>query len=135
MIEDPFGQAVDGRVPLKIGQYVTARLTGKTLTDALVIPNNTIYQGTYVYVVEEGILQRRNIEIAWQNDDDAVVTAGLESGDALVTTPLGQVTSGIRVSVVGEQRTRPARQAGEQGGRPGGEGGERRERRPKEGAQ
>jgi RND family efflux transporter MFP subunit len=135
MIEDPFGQAVDSRVPLKIGQYVTARLTGKTLIDALVIPNHTIYQGTYVYVAEEGILQRRNIEIAWQNDDDAVVSAGLESGDALVTTALGQVTSGIRVSVVGEQRMRPARQAGEQGGRPDGEGGEKRERRAKEGAQ
>jgi RND family efflux transporter MFP subunit len=103
MIEDPFGQAVDNRVPLKIGQYVTARLTGKTLDDALVIPNNTIYQGTYVYVAEEGILQRRIIEIAWQNDDDAVVTSGLERGDVLVTTPLGQVTSGIRVSVAGEQ--------------------------------
>lgn len=135
MIEDPFGQAVDGRVPLKIGQYVTARLTGKTLTDALVIPNNTIYQGTYVYVAEEGILQRRNIEIAWQNDDDAVVTAGLESGDALVTTPLGQVTSGIRVSVVGEQRMRSARRAGEQGRRPGGEAGERSRRRSNEGTQ
>lgn len=107
MIQDPFGQVVDDRVPLKIGQYVTAKLTGKTLTDAMVIPNNTIYQGTYVYVVEDGILKRRNIEIAWQNDNDAVVTAGLDAGDALVTTPLGQVTSGIRVSVVGEENTRP----------------------------
>jgi RND family efflux transporter MFP subunit len=112
MIEDPFGQAVDDRVPLKIGQYVTARLTGKTLADALVIPNNTIYQGTYVYVVEDGILQRRDIEISWQNDDDAVVTAGLELSDALVTTPLGQVTSGIRVSVVGEQGAGPDGKAG-----------------------
>ena len=53
---------------------------------------------------EDGILRRRNIEIAWQNDNEALITAGLGIGDALVTTPLGQVTSGIRVSIVGEQR-------------------------------
>lgn len=112
MIEDPFSQQIDDRVPLKIGQYVTARLTGKTLPDALVIPNNTIYQGTYVYVVEDGILRRRDIEIVWQNDAEAIITAGLVPGDALVTTALGQVTSGIRVSVVGEQRERPTGQPG-----------------------
>ena len=45
-----------------------------------------------MYIVENEILRRRDIEIAWQNDDEAV----------LVTTALGQVTSGIRVTVVGE---------------------------------
>jgi hypothetical protein len=55
-----------------------------------------------VYVVEDGLLQRRDIDIAWQNDDEAIIAGGLDHGDALVTTPLGQVTSGIRVSVTGE---------------------------------
>ena len=103
MIEDPYGEQIDDRVPLKIGQYVTAKLQGKTLSGALVIPNSTIYQGTYVYVVEDGILQRRDIEIDWQNDNEAIVSSGLAPGDALVTTALGQVTSGIRVSIVGER--------------------------------
>ena len=101
-IDDPFGRDHEYHAPLKIGQYVTARLEGKTLSRALVIPNNTIYQGAYVYIVEDEILRRRDIEIAWQNDDEAVIGAGLEPGDLLVTTPLGQVTSGIRVTIVGE---------------------------------
>lgn len=105
-IDDPFGRDHEYHAPLKIGQYVTARLEGKTLPHALVIPNNTIYQGAYVYIVENEILRRREIEIAWQNNDEAVIGAGLEPGDLLVTTPLGQVTSGIRVTVVGEQGER-----------------------------
>ena len=105
-IDDPFGRDHEYHAPLKIGQYVTARLEGKTLPHALVIPNNTIYQGAYVYIVENEILRRREIEIAWQNNDEAVIGAGLEPGDILVTTPLGQVTSGIRVTVVGEQGER-----------------------------
>jgi RND family efflux transporter MFP subunit len=101
-IDDPFGRGNEDQAPLKIGQYVTARLAGNTVGGALVIPNNTIYQGTYVYTVEDGILRRRDIEIDWQNDVEAIIGAGLSPGDVLVTTPLGQVTSGIRVSVVGE---------------------------------
>ena len=103
-IDDPFGYSGADRAPLKIGQYVTAELTGKTLQNVLVIPNTAIYQGSYVYVVDDGLLQRRDIDIAWQNDDEAIVRQGLEHGDQLVTTPLGQVTSGVRVSVTGDLR-------------------------------
>lgn len=104
-INDPFSMERDGQAPIKIGQYVTAELTGKTLQDALVVPNTAIYQGSYVYVVENELLQRRDIEIAWQNDSEAIIASGLKHGDALVTTPLGRVTSGIRVSTQSTQRS------------------------------
>ena len=100
-INDPFSIHREGQTPIKIGQYVTAELRGKMAADVLVIPNAAIYQGSYVYIVRDEILQRRDIEIAWQNDKDAIITTGLEHGDALVTTALGQVTSGIRVSIAG----------------------------------
>jgi RND family efflux transporter MFP subunit len=109
-IEDPFGYSGDDRALLKIGQYVTAELTGKTLEDVLVIPNTAIYQGSYVYVVDDGMLQRRDIDIAWQNDDEAIVRRGLDHGDNLVTTPLGQVTSGVRVSITGDLQNKRAEQ-------------------------
>lgn len=115
-IDDPFGHGNQGRAPLKIGQYVTAEIGGKYLEDVLVIPNNTIYQGSYVYVVEDSLLRRREITIDWQNDRDAIIAQGLQQGEQLVTTPLGQVTSGIRVSVAGE------RPAGSPAGRPAGDG-------------
>jgi len=106
-IDDPFGPGSEGRAPIKIGQYVTATLEGKIVPAAIVIPNNTIYQGSYVYIVEDDVLSRRDIDIVWQNDAEAIVGAGLEPGNALVSTPLGQVTSGIRVSIVGQEQKRP----------------------------
>jgi RND family efflux transporter MFP subunit len=106
-IDDPFGPANIGKNPLKIGQYVTAEIAGNRLDDVLVIPNNSIYQGSYVYIVENDVLRRRDIVIAWQNDNDAVIASGLDHGDQLVTTPLGQVTSGIKVSIAGERRSPP----------------------------
>ncbi len=132
-IDDPFGRDNEDQTPLKIGQYVTATLEGKTLPQALVIPNNTIYQGTYVYIVEDDILRRRNIEIEWQNDAEAVIGAGLMPGDVLVTTPLGQVSSGIRVSVVGEEGERRVGRI--QGRPPGTPGAAAQRRRSPEGAE
>lgn len=111
-IDDPFGKNNEDRPPLKIGQYVTAEIPGAMIDDAMVIPNTTIYQGSYVYVVENDVLQRRDIAIAWQNEKDAVIDSGLQVGDQLVITPLGQVTSGIRVSVAGAE-------GGKRGARPG----------------
>lgn len=101
-INDPFGEAAIGRTPLKIGEYVTAEIQGKLIQNALVIPSSTIYQNTYVYVVEENVVIRRNIDVLWQNTDKALIGTGLQDGDRLVTTTLGQVASGTRVAIDGE---------------------------------
>lgn len=98
-IDDPYGLSAKGGQPLKIGEYVTAEIEGVTQEQALVIPNRSIYQGSYVYLVNDGVLQRREIAIAWQNDDEAIVSEGLSAGEQLVLTPLGQVTSGVPVTV------------------------------------
>lgn len=110
-IKDPYGAGANDRAPLKIGQYVTAQIAGKTISNALVIPNETIYQGSYVYTVSDGALARREITITWQNDTEALVGNGLNAGDFLVTTSLGQVASGTRVSIAGAQQR--DRRAGE----------------------
>ncbi len=113
-IDDPFGiaetpaAAVAGGRPLKIGEYVTAQVTGKRVPNALVIPSEAIYQNAYVYVVEQGRLQRRPVEIAWQNGVDSLVASGLAAGDALVMTPLGQVVSGTAVRVANRGQARRA---------------------------
>lgn len=111
-IDDPYGVAVADQLPLKIGQYVTAVIDGNRLADAIVIPNAAVYQGSYVYVVVERddytVLERRDISIAWQNSTEALVGAGIAAGDQLVLTPLGQLSSGTRVSRVDRL---PARQA------------------------
>ncbi|WP_017445150.1 efflux RND transporter periplasmic adaptor subunit [Gayadomonas joobiniege] len=123
-INDPFGEKAHGRLPLKIGQYVTAEINGKTIKDAITISNKTIYQGKYVYLYKDGVLQRQNISILWQNQDTTIVAEGLKAGDQIVTTPLGQVISGTPVKIKGESaeekhprgQKKPLANADKQGG-------------------
>ncbi len=102
-VDDPFTANEAHRVPLKIGQYVTASIEGRLLEGVFVVPSSAIYQGSYVYVVEDGALQRREVEIAWSDVDQAIIASGLANGDELVTTLLGQVTSGTEVAIAGEE--------------------------------
>ncbi|WP_286133280.1 efflux RND transporter periplasmic adaptor subunit [Colwellia sp. UCD-KL20] len=98
-INDPYGKENSAVNPIKIGQYVTAKISGKVIENAITIPNKTIYQGSYVYVVEDNLLKRRNINIVWQNRKSSVIDKGLNENDFLVLTPLGQVSSGMRVAI------------------------------------
>lgn len=97
-ITDPFGPEYSHQAPLKILQYVTAGIPGKTIDEAIVIPNSAIYQGSYVYVAADDLLQRRNVEIGWQDEEVSLIGSGLESGDELVLTLLGQVISGTPIA-------------------------------------
>lgn len=110
-IEDPYALTSSNIYPIKIGQYVSAKISAKLLSNVLVIPNKSIYQGNYVYVVEEGVLKRREVTLLWKNEDDAIVRTGLKEGEQLVITSLGQVSSGTRVSVAGEDNKSSAEAA------------------------
>ncbi|KID57305.1 hemolysin D [Pseudoalteromonas luteoviolacea] len=99
-VDDPFSVEQAGDFAIKIGQYVNAQITGRTLEGAIAIPSSAIYQGTYVYILEEqDLLMRKDITISWQNDQFAIVDSGLVAGMRLVTTPLGQVSSGTPVAL------------------------------------
>lgn len=110
-IDDPFD--LNGRRhdrPLKIGQYVTAEIIGNLRPNSIVVPSDAIHQNAYAYVVEQGLLQRREVAVAWRNDAEALIASGLQVGDALVTSALGQVYSGTPVRVAGDaapKRRRP----------------------------
>ena len=127
-IERPYERDNNNRRPLKIGQYVSAEIAGKTLSGALVIPNAAIYQGSYVYLLKEAVLQRREIEIAWQNSSEALIRKGLVAGDQLVLTPLGQVSSGTRVKLLNEAREKTLSGAGAEHAGPPGEPSENRKK-------
>jgi len=108
-IDDPFGLGVSpSRYPLKIGQFLPASIVGKTLDSAIIIPASVIYQGSFVYLVKDGVLLRQAITIGFQSDNQALVLAGINPGDEVVLTTLGQLASGTPVTVMESSPTSSA---------------------------
>lgn len=99
-IQDPFAISQIDKAPLKIGQYVTASIQGKTTADALVVPASSIYQGSFVYVIENETLQRKNVALEFQSASVAVIRDGIDPYSELIVSPLGQVTSGTQIMVM-----------------------------------
>lgn len=110
-IDDPFNPDPPIKTPLKIGEYVTAKITGKVIEDAIVIPSESVYQNSYVYIVNDNIILRRDIKILWQNNGQSLIGSGLNHGDRLVTTTLGQVASGLKVQIEGETKPKRAKKS------------------------
>jgi RND family efflux transporter MFP subunit len=101
----PYDSEYNKGAQIKMGQYVTAHITGREVQKALVIPSSAIYQGSYVYIVQDNLLMRKDIELGWQNGSESIVTQGLNAGDELVLTSLGQVSSGTPVAIKGQAPT------------------------------
>lgn len=98
----PYDSEYNKGAQIKMGQYVTANITGREVENALVIPSSAIYQGSYVYIVKDNLLMRKDIQLGWQNGTESIVIKGLVAGDELVLTSLGQVSSGTPVAIAGK---------------------------------
>lgn len=95
----PYDSEFNQGAQIKMGQYVTANITGRAVENALVIPSRSIYQGSYVYIVKDNLLMRKEITVGWQNGTESLIASGLNPGDELVLTALGQVSSGTPVAI------------------------------------
>lgn len=97
---DPFStrdaNASTNKPELKIGQFVTASIQGQTIENVFVIPNKSIREGSYTYVVREGRLQKQPVGIIWQDDQNTLVDTGLRDGELVVTTSLNSTLAGAK---------------------------------------
>lgn len=94
-VVDPFGKS--GKRPaLKIGQFVSAEIQGQTIENVFVIPNKSIREGAYTYVVRDERLAKQTIDIVWQDDRNTLVDSGFSEGELVVTTSLNSTLAGAR---------------------------------------
>lgn len=99
-VDNPYGRRGAGNPPLKVGQFVEARIEGRTLKDVFVIPRATLREGNFVLIADaDDRLQRVAVEIAWSDPDRVAVRGGLTEGQRLVLTPVTYAVNGAPVAV------------------------------------
>lgn len=97
----PEGQAPRATLPLLLGSFVRVQIDGAPLPDTTEIPRVALADDRMVWLVVDGKLARREVDVAWRSAD-TVLVRGLRPGDAVVTTPLASPTEGMAVRVEGE---------------------------------
>jgi RND family efflux transporter MFP subunit len=98
-IDDPLDPP-EGQQPLLVGAFVTARIEGPELPNAVRVPRRALVEGSDVWVVDdEDRLSRRSLKIVFGDAEEVVVTAGVSPGDRIVVSTMPQALEGMRVTV------------------------------------
>nr|CAA6821487.1 MAG: Membrane fusion protein of RND family multidrug efflux pump [uncultured Thiotrichaceae bacterium] len=116
-IDKPYERQEGRRSVLKIGQYLNARITGRTFNDVFVLPPAAVRQNRDVLQMRDNAVHIAPIEVVWNTEEEIVVTSkdALESAPLIITS-LGQATEGMKVALAGQKKKRDGRP---NGGKPG----------------
>ncbi len=99
-ITDPYGRGDDDRPPLKIGSFVEAVITGRTLERVFVLPRRILRENQYVLVVEDGKrLRRRPVAPVWSDGEEIVVRDELRAGESICLTQVPYAVDGMEVAL------------------------------------
>ncbi len=84
---------------LRPGAFVEVILSGNRYSDVAKLPDSSIYENSKVYVVTEGRLESRMIEIAARNGGEIFVRGNIKEGELVVTSRLPEIGPNLKVEV------------------------------------
>jgi RND family efflux transporter MFP subunit len=104
-VADPYGLAApdQSRAPLAIGSFVEVTLHGATLSDVAVLPARALRDGGQVWIMQNGSLAFRSVELLRRTYDEVVVGRGLEAGEQVVLTNVAGAAAGMKLRVAGRE--------------------------------
>lgn len=86
------------------GIFFRSTITGKSINEAVRIPRKSLYNEEYVYLINNGKLDLRRIDIARKETDSVIVNGGIQNGDTLVVELLQGVAPGMPALARGTER-------------------------------
>ncbi len=95
-VRDPLARKAnrDTVPPLMIGAFVESHIAAREIPDVVRLQRDHLRQGATVWVMEDGKLQIRQVDILFQDADYGYIVRGLSAGDQVVTTDLSTVVEG-----------------------------------------
>lgn len=87
------------QVPLRFGQFVRVEIQGDVVNNAVRLPLDALHGDDDVFLFDDGKLHRRHVEVARISEGGALVTAGLNVGERVVTTRLDLMFEGLAVGL------------------------------------
>lgn len=95
---------LDGNIagqPIRSGAFVSVAIPDRIYTDVIHLPPTALHGGDTVYVIEDGRLAARKVEVVAAKTDAVFIKSGLTPGDTVVTTRFQEIGPGLKVTVRG----------------------------------
>ncbi|RLJ01259.1 MAG: hypothetical protein DRP08_05740, partial [Candidatus Aenigmatarchaeota archaeon] len=81
--------------PLLSGTFLEAHILGKQIDNVCAVPPKAIYEDRYVYLIVDGKLVRRAVDILRREPVQVIVGGGIGNGDVLVVEIMQGVAPGM----------------------------------------
>ena len=96
-VADPLAKNTDleGKPKLMIGTFVEVDIQANKLDNVVRLSRDYIRSNETVWVMKEGKLEIREVDIVLTDNDYAYIRKGLEEGEQIVITDLSTVSNGI----------------------------------------
>ena len=103
-VSDPLAHEPEtaGQPPLMIGSYVEARIEGKPIENVVRMDRQYLRQNDTAWVNRQGVLEIRELDVAYRDEAFAYVREGLDANDLIVTTNLATVVDGASLRLESE---------------------------------
>ncbi len=98
-VDDPYGLHSD-KSPLLVGLFVDASLEGIVVAEASQLPRSALHADRFIYVINDGTLEKREVEVLHRDAHQLVIGSGLLAGEQVVLTRLDLMVDGMPVTPV-----------------------------------
>ena len=86
-----------GGQALRPGAFVEVRIPDTKYPDSFSVPDTALYGGDTIYVVVDGKLAERKVDVSAFDGETAIITGGIQAGDQILVTRISEVSAGLRV--------------------------------------
>ncbi len=100
-VDDPYSLNNINGTPLRRGTFVKATIDGRTAKKISVLPRTALRGKDRVWVAKDGKLIYRKVKAVYQDQNLAIISEGIESGEQIIVSLLAGVIDGMRIKVEG----------------------------------
>lgn len=101
------------KVTLRPGAFVELTLPDRTFERVVRLPETALFGGDTVYVVENGELAERKVQVTAFQGENVLIASGLNEGEEVLLTRIAEISPGLKVRKEGDPE--PGRRPSEQG--------------------
>ncbi len=103
-VPDPLAYQNDSLPALMINAFVEATIEAKEIEDVIRLQRDYVREGGTVWVMEEGKLQIREVDILFSDAQYAYISSGLDENEQVVMTNLATISEGAALRLEGADR-------------------------------
>ena len=91
--------------PLLLDDHVAVKIMGKSLENVFSLSRSILRDGNTVWVYNSGVLEIKEVSLAWKEDGQVFVKSGISAGDAVITSDLPAPVKGMALQLSSGDRS------------------------------